>query len=420
MMQRLHRLRSDIQRMLLIKARIPIDDPYRNTMEAVRKLAEERRKLTSGRAVLEAELARRLQAAAAAGGDDPGCAFCRAQEDINRLDLEVKRLEDELQLCKAHPRFYRPHCAEDLRWQIGRLREEIGRRRAVLYQEELALKKEISRLRHEQQQCDKHNKRGCPESDRARLRLELKSKQTELAQREVWVEKEEQRIVFSCMWRFRDRPMAPQISGWFRSATDGAFFNASMRTGCERLKELKAYAGLYDCICADFEKQDRALHKALQQQEEEAAAEKAAAAAEVARKAAETRKRRLEKEKALEVAKTAVYDLAKKSTNFEAILQQAAKGWSAAGNVLKLDPQPSLEAKPMPSLRKQACHAGSKTAPSGNLLRDCLVDLPPVARLNLQKAFACGSQEVACSLLSIGSERHDIRAAYTCLCDKNR
>ena len=51
--------------------------------------------------------------------------YCKAMEEIGKLEDARIRLEDDLKICRAEPGKFEPGCEEDLVFQITRLREEV-------------------------------------------------------------------------------------------------------------------------------------------------------------------------------------------------------------------------------------------------------------------------------------------------------
>mmetsp|Transcript_3902 Transcript_3902/g.12382 ORF Transcript_3902/g.12382 Transcript_3902/m.12382 type:complete len:1071 (+) Transcript_3902:67-3279(+) len=304
--ERVGEVEAEIRRML--KRRAEDSD----VVSQVQKLADERKKLQEGREALERELQQRAnrvvrgdtpQAPGVVGrtmaGGVGGSAteLLNAEDEVEKLKEEIDRLNVELGKCKDKPHAYIPTCEADLNFQIKRLREEVQRREALMMEEVQQLKEKQTELAEQLSSCQQQPE-GCPEEEQQRLLLNIKQMDDQVTTREARETRDERAHIDECLLKFLSNPKLHQVKKWFET---------SLAEGCPKIKEVPSLSDMHQCLCADWEAEDKIRHDAEQRAAVAEAARKAAERSQAAQRAITAQKREHDKEVAKEVAKELLY-----------------------------------------------------------------------------------------------------------------
>eukprot|EP00941_MAST-03F_sp_MAST-3F-sp1_P000275 g275.t1 len=389
-----------------------------STVVAVQKLQEERERLRQGRIVLEQELERRALWSTPSdvwGSGEDGCALCKAEEDIKKLQDEIARLRAELGQCKTRAQAYTVSCEQDLNFQIGKLQEEVARRQALLKEELRQLEQEEARLENSLKEC-RGRTDGCPPEEEQKLLLQLMRSQEELMRRRNTASREEKIIIYRCLYMHRS---TSNVEGVAKQ------FTASLAQGCAKQDQIKD-AALRACLCDDFLKQQKIaedaakradIANAVKEASEEQASQEKKSEKEAADESAEVAK---------QVAMELLYNHESKQRDWDTVLQNLRKEQSAdLENIIK-------RVREKEKLLKDCADGKNCRGKGGGEKSNGVTPKVDQAKLdkctqhirtdsirqNIEAAFVDGQAQTGCALLSLASNQL-LQDVYRCLCKED-
>ena len=219
---------------------------------------------------------------------------------------------------KQRPQDFTVGCAEDLTFQITRLQEDVERRVAFMTSEREEAEKKHKAVEREAKQCQASAATCSPGKEQG-LMMEMKDLETEIdIRRHAEIDMTWRRL-YACLWRYRNMPLIHNIEKWFTVP------HVDINKGCPRLKTIKGYELVHQCICAEDEEVTRILKVAKIEAAKSVAKQRLnkAMAARNNKRAAKLRQR--EKDTAKQVAQEIVYNNLQKSGNLNQALREASK-----------------------------------------------------------------------------------------------
>jgi hypothetical protein len=281
----------------------------------------------TGKALAQDESA--LRALLAAGG---GTLWHQAAA----LEDEAKRVDEELEACKAEPSQFRPGCEPRLSFESSRLREEAAKRRAGAAAERAVLEQIATELSSTLKRCRTEgaaNKdkvvEGCAPAELAGVTSQLHSVSTALEGRRVVEEDWTQRTELQCLWRHRKLSVSELIAESLSREPAAASPQGGKEDPLEELGEghrlrrllqvcsamerepLKSGPGvsvLEQCLCTEAKSAHRLLVKARDAAHEASSAKQAAAAAQADAAASAAGVRAAEEQKEEQKVQVALFD----------------------------------------------------------------------------------------------------------------
>lgn len=202
-----------------------------------------------------------------------GATLYKAWEQVKILEEETDKLRADLRECRAKPDQYQPGCDEDLSFQVTRLRQESERRQALIQEETIHLERKLTEAKDElKKTCD--SAQGCDPSVEQGLRLRVKQVQECVDIRVRHDHEVSWRLIYACLWKYRDVKIAHQVEEWFTVP------QIDMSNGCKKLHPL-AMAGsqknlveLDQCLCEEWNDVTKLESKAAHEEAKASAAEK--------------------------------------------------------------------------------------------------------------------------------------------------
>ena len=232
-----------------------------------------------------------------------GATLYKAWEQVKILEEETDKLRSDLRECRAKPDQYQPGCDEDLSFQVTRLRQESERRQALIAEETIHLERKLDEATNELNKvCGSTN--GCEPNVEQQLRLRVKNVQECVDIRVRHDHEVSWRLIYSCLWKYRDVKIAHEVEGWFTVP------QIDMSTGCKKLSPVAMAATqaidggnqlveLNQCLCQEWNDVTKLEENAAHEESKALAAEKLNKAQEAFREK-EDEKRSMERHEAEE------------------------------------------------------------------------------------------------------------------------
>jgi len=395
---RIKNLQSQVTEELHINATVRM-----STAQAVLKLREERKKLEVGRKSLEAELERRVNwASPSDGSEEWESLFAKAQDDIAKLEKEIVRLKADLLDCRTNKDKFVPTCEDDLTFQIGKLEEEVARRKAQLEVELQRIKREIQRLRDALNECT--NRPGnCPIDEEQRLKLQLMNAERELERREGASSLQDKLTMFRCLYT-----MQSQGDATVAEAAKLTLTATTLREACSSIVDSKKVSdGLRKCLCSAQQRKEELSAKISAQAAESAALDRAVSTTKQREKEAEASAEAAAKEWTAEEQKEFLWDAQHMDLgdNFQNSFESLEKKY----------PELAAEVRAkILSKRGIESSTASVATFTPEKLNECTESLPQALKESARSALKV-PKENTCNLLSMAGNKL-MSDLYACLC----
>jgi hypothetical protein len=231
------------------------------------------------------------------------------------------------------------------------------------------------------------------------------------------------RRLYACLWRFKRKPLIHKIENWFTVP------HVDLHKGCPRLKVLKGYEIVHQCICAEDEEVTRILKVAKFEAAKAVAKQRLQKAIDARNAKRAIKVRQQEKDTAKHVAQEIVYNNLQKSGNLNKALREASKqrveNPAVAGHVAQIVNAAKVSAKVEEKAAAGGCEnkevdcksvAGGAGVDTEKLERCLSKANSEVVKGNLRKAFTVGNLHSGCALLSLASNTM-LKDIHECMCN---